>query len=70
MLILVIINILIWVGIILYLKYFKYKLFNDMESRIKILNHKIDNSILNVIKMGTNIKQEVLEEINKSRECK
>lgn len=65
MLILIIINILIWIGIILYLKYFKKKLITDMEYRIKILNHKIDNSILNVIKMGTNIKQEVLEEINK-----
>ena len=65
MLILIIINILFFVGMIIYLKYFKNELFKDMESRIKILNHKIDNSILNVIKMGTNIKKEVLEEINK-----
>lgn len=65
MLILIIVNILFLIGMIIYLKYFKKKIFNDMEYRIKILNKKIDNSIMNIIKMCTNIKNEIIEELNK-----
>ena len=65
MLIMIIVNILFFIGIILYLKHFKKTIVNDIESRIKFLNKNVDNSIMNVIKMGTNIKKEVLEKINK-----